>query len=70
MKRTEMLELIEEVLHPCNGTYKTSREKTAKRVLDLIEEEGMLPPCENCINNLPCDYYCQGAGIWEENETH
>ena len=44
MKRSEMLLEIEEALQPCNSTYKTSRVKTAKRLLDLIEDLGMLAP--------------------------
>ena len=44
MKRSEMLELIEAELHPCNSTYKTSRVNTAARILQLIEANRMEPP--------------------------
>ncbi len=44
MKRSEMLEKIEETLQPCNSTYEISRVRTAGRLLDVMEEAGMLPP--------------------------
>ena len=44
MKRTEILTLIEKALSPCNSAYRLSRERTAVRILDKVEEAGMLPP--------------------------
>jgi hypothetical protein len=44
MKRGDPLKEIEEILRPCNGTYKSHREKIAKKILDKLEELGMAPP--------------------------
>ena len=44
MKRSDMLEIISDALQPCNSTYKVSRDKTAERILDIIEKFRMEPP--------------------------
>ena len=46
MKRSDMLEIISDVLHPCNSTYKDSRDNTAARILTIMEKAGMLSPCD------------------------
>ena len=44
MKKSNMLEIIEDAISPCNSTYKDSRVRTSARILKVIEEAGMLPP--------------------------
>ncbi len=44
MKRSDMLTLISDAIKPCNSMHKSSRDKAAERILDAIEEAGMVPP--------------------------
>ena len=71
MTREQMLELIENSISPCNSTYKDHRKKTANRVLEVIEDAGMLPPKRNDIyihstygENSPMGYY-----TWENDNA-
>jgi hypothetical protein len=61
MKRSEMLSIIEEAIAPCNSCYKEHREKAAKRILDAIEEKGMLPPPEGTVEYLR---KCDASGMY------
>jgi hypothetical protein len=42
VKRGNLQEEIESILHPCNSTYKCSREKTAKRIIMKLQELNIL----------------------------
>lgn len=75
MKRSEMVDkLYQELIFWDNrhSKYRTVSSPLKKELADIllqsVEDTGMLPPCENCINNLDCDYYCQGAGVWEKED--
>lgn len=63
MKRSQMLEIIEETLHPCNSSYKSSRKETAERLLEVIEQL-MLPP----ERYIPMGPYETVESSWEPED--
>ena len=65
MKRSEMLEIISDAVQPCNSTYKESRDRTAERILTIMEKLEMRPP--NWYNDEFGDYEAsQASKYWEE----
>lgn len=42
MKRSEMIEKITDIISELS--YRELAEKRAKRIMDMLEEKGMLPP--------------------------
>lgn len=63
MKRSDMLEILSDAVQPCNSTYKTSRDKTAERILDIMEKAGMLAP------NYKSDYTLRRSTYYTPNDV-